>query len=234
MPSNNRGKTQATSLKSNTTITYDVYHLIVGFEVNKPEVYRTVKNIVGIQWKAHFVLENAGHTFMYLTKNKKITIFFSLGPKHSNDLQRAYGEGVADYHITEKVRLFRFTINQDAYNRMFKKAKQYRTDVATGESYYNILKNHTCAAASREIIKEGWSSVPLGKSYVSLSMTDNVAVGMPFVVNPYAFYEDMLNEHGNALCKLPVPANEKFWGNIMIKVSKGENVDDPSLNYCKN
>lgn len=159
----------------------------------------------------------------------KRLLFFSLRPKHDDNLRRAYGEGVADYHITEKVRLFRFAISQDAYNSMFEKAKQYRTDVATGESY-NIMKNHTCAAASRESIKAGWSGVPLGKS----SVTENVGAGMPLIVNPYASYEDMLHEHGNALCKEPVPADEKFRKKIMSKVFSGKAVDNPSLKCCNN
>ncbi|PJG84209.1 hypothetical protein, partial [Conservatibacter flavescens] len=79
-------KTQKIELNSSSVHIQDRYYLVIGFEVNKPEVYNELileddyDSSVKITVNMHDVLSDPGHAFMYLVKNKSATIFFSLGP----------------------------------------------------------------------------------------------------------------------------------------------------------
>ncbi|MEO9386475.1 hypothetical protein [Chromobacterium phragmitis] len=204
----------------------DVYVLVIGFEVNNPQVYRDVDVGKGVKRKVHHVLEDPGHTFMYLTKNLKITFFYSLGPQPgASTMQRAYGKGTPEYGIPGKTRLYRLIINESQYEKMLAKGKAYRADVLAGDRNYNILLNFTCARSARDIIAVGWPGVPKGESLVGKSAT----LSLDEVVNPYAFYEDIHNKYSNS--EIQLGENEEEWSGIM----KFSNINpgirpDPSLN----
>ena len=74
------------------------YAVVVGFEVNKPEAYSYRTFFVGSYFARkmeNMTLESdidVGHTFFYITKNRKIKSFFSFGPK-GKGLRRLYGDG---------------------------------------------------------------------------------------------------------------------------------------------
>ncbi|MEN3029288.1 hypothetical protein [Chromobacterium amazonense] len=205
----------------------DVYVLVIGFEVNSPQVYRETDMGDGTKRKVHYVLEDPGHTFMYLTKNLKITFFYSLGPAHHDPVRRAYGPGTADFHIPGATRLYRFVLTEAQYEKMLAKGKEYRADVAAGTRYYNVFQNFTCARSARDIIAVGWPSVPKGESVVG-----NSQIAKDMVVNPYAFYEDIHNKYGNS--EIQLGENESKWQKIMNKVvqSPGK-VTDPTMEKGK-
>ncbi|MBP4052021.1 hypothetical protein J9978_21320 [Chromobacterium violaceum] len=202
----------------------DVYNLIIGFEVNTPSAYREVYVIPNGKRKVHYVLEDPGHTFMYLTKNGKITFFYSLGPRPgASTRERAYGQGTPEYKIPGETRLFRFNISEAQHNAMLAKGKAYRADVLAGERYYNIFHNFTCARSARDIIVAGWPNVPKGESFVGKGVV------MDEVVNPYAFYEDIHNKYPQGEIKLG--ENRDQWKVLMEKGNNAPGTkDDPTRN----
>lgn len=186
----------------------DIFNLVIGFEVNNPHAYREAYVVPNGKRKVHYVLEDPGHTFMYLTKNFKITFFYSLGPHAGASTQeRAYGQGTPEYPIPGTTRLFRFNLNESQYEKMHAKGKEYRADVLAGKRYYNIFQNFTCARSARDIITAGWPSVPKGTSFVGKGVV------MEDVVNPYAFYEDIHNGYPNS--EIQLSSNKAEWKNIM-------------------
>ncbi|MCD5327358.1 hypothetical protein ACFFU8_12375 [Chromobacterium piscinae] len=202
--------------------TEDVYNLIIGFEVNTPSAYREVYVVPDGKRKVHYVLEDPGHTFMYLTKNGKITFFYSLGPHiGASTRERAYGQGTPEYKIPGDTRLFRFTISETQHNSMLKKGRDYRADVLKGERYYNIFHNFTCARSARDIIATGWPSVPKGESFIGKGVV------MDEVVNPYAFYEDIHNKYPQGEIRLKADGDE--WAILMDKGNSAPGTkDDPT------
>ncbi|MEJ8676839.1 hypothetical protein [Chromobacterium amazonense] len=202
----------------------DVYVLVIGFEVNNPQVYRETDMGDGTKRKVHYVLEDPGHTFMYLTKNLKITFFYSLGPAYHDPVRRAYGPGTADFHIPGATRLYRFVLTEAQYEKMLAKGKEYRADVAAGTRYYNVFQNFTCARSARDIIAVGWPSVPKGESVVG-----NSQIAKDMVVNPYAFYEDIHNKYGSS--EIELGDNERKWKIIMETVYDSPGTyPDPTMN----
>lgn len=185
----------------------DIFHLIIGFEVNDPHAYREVYVAPDGMRKVHYVLEDPGHTFIYLTKNLKVTFFYSLGPAYNNPLQRAYGQGSPEYKIPGDTRLFRFNIGEDQYEKMLAKGKEYRADVLAGARYYNIFQNFTCARSARDIIAAGWPGVPRGSSFIGKGVV------MEDVVNPYAFYEAIHDKYSQGEIRLS--QNKTEWRNLM-------------------
>ena len=201
----------------------DFYNLVIGFEVNEPSAYREVYVAPDGMRKVHYVLIDPGHTFMYLTKNGKITFFYSLGPHPgASSRERAYGLGTPEYRIPGATRLFRFNINETQHNQMLAKGKAYRADVLAGTRYYNIFHNFTCARSARDIIATGWPNVPPGESFIGKGVV------MEGVVNPYAFYDDMSTKYKNS--EIQLAAKEKKWKRIMANSNAGKLEPDPTLN----
>ncbi|WP_146042086.1 hypothetical protein [Chromobacterium sinusclupearum] len=201
----------------------DFFNLIIGFEVNDPNAYREVYVAPNGMRKVHYVLEDPGHTFMYLTKNGKITFFYSLGPHPgASTRERAYGLGTPEYKIPGATRLFRFNISKAQHDQMLSKGKEYRADVLAGKRYYNIFHNFTCARSARDIITAGWPNVPRGGSFIGKGVV------MEDVVNPYAFYDDISTKYKGS--EIQLAAKEKKWQRIMSNSNTGKAEDDPTLN----
>ncbi|WP_199155619.1 hypothetical protein [Chromobacterium sp. ASV23] len=201
----------------------DVYVLVIGFEVNNP-VYRETPIEFGVTKKVHYVLEDPGHTFMYLTKNLKVTFFYSLGPHAgASTAERALGKGTPEYPIPGLTRLYRLIITESQYEKMLAKGKEYRADVLAGKRYYNIFKNFTCARSARDIIEAGWPAVPAGGSPIGTPIPTREDY-----VNPYAFYEAINGKFPTAEIKLG--ENEEEWSRIMrFSNDKPGILPDPSL-----
>lgn len=215
-------KTQAKDKNAVAEHREDVFHLVIGFEVNDPHAYREVYVAPDGMRKVHYVLEDPGHTFMYLTKNLKITFFYSLGPLYHDATRRAYGTGTPEYHIPGRTRLFRFNLKESQYEKMLAKGKEYRADVLAGKRYYNIFHNFTCARSARDIIAAGWPSVPEGTSFIGK------VIVMDDVVNPYAFYEDIHKKYADS--EIVLEPYERVWQRIMADGNNpSKETPDPTL-----
>ena len=203
----------------------DIYVLVIGFEVNNPQVYREADVGKKTKEKVHYVMEDPGHTFMYLTKNLKITYFYSLGPHvGASTRERAYGQGTPEYHIPGETRLYRLIITEAQYEQMLAKGKEYRADVLAGKRYYNIFQNFTCARSARDIIATGWPGIPKGSSPVG-----NSIAAKDDVVNPYALYEDIHNKYSQS--EITLPPDEEKWKKIMSEGNiKPGTIPDPTIN----
>lgn len=71
----------------------DLHFVVIGFEVNHPEVYEKLiltddyDPSIEVETPIHHVASDPGHTFMYLVKRQNATIFFSLGPMINDPLR---------------------------------------------------------------------------------------------------------------------------------------------------
>ena len=201
-----KGKAQRTELNSVTEHVEDSYALVIGFEVDEPEKnYRPLRNyLTGKIEKYHYVVDEPGHTFIYLSKNMKISHFFSLGPlasqngNNGSNLERMYGKGTPDYWIPGETKLFRFALTKEEYEALGKNITEERKQVFSGKKYYKVIGNYTCAATARDIIAPVWPGIPNGESYVVLKgdRQGSEFGGGVRVVNPYALYEDLVQWGG--------------------------------------
>lgn len=72
----------------------DLHFVVIGFEVNHPEVYQKLiltddyDPSIEVEMPVHDVASDPGHTFMYLVKRQNATIFFSLGPMANDPLRQ--------------------------------------------------------------------------------------------------------------------------------------------------
>ncbi|GGX85360.1 hypothetical protein [Vogesella alkaliphila] len=217
-------KTQSKDKKAVAVHQEDIFNLIIGFEVNNPHVYREAFVVPNGRRKVHYVLEDPGHTFMYLTKNGKISFFYSLGPHvGASTVERAYGYGTPEYKIPGETRLFRFNISEVQHEQMRAKGKEYRNDVLAQRRYYNIFQNFTCARSARDIIAVGWPGVPKGSSFIG-----GKGIVMEEVVNPYAFYEDIHTKYPKG--EVVLSHSEDKWKGIMANSNKSPGtIPDPTL-----
>ncbi len=222
-PKTTTAKTQPKEMNAVVEHRDDVYVLVIGFEVNNP-VYRETPIEFGVTKKVHYVLEDPGHTFMYLTKNLKVTFFFSLGPHvGASTAERMMGKGTPEYKIPGLTRLYRLIITESQYEKMFAKGKEYRNDVLAGKRYYNIFKNFTCARSARDIIAAGWPGVPAGASPIGTPIPTKEDY-----VNPYAFYEAIHNKFPNG--EVVLPENRGKWQELMSNSNDYPGTEpDPSL-----
>lgn len=218
-----KGKTQRTELNSVTEHIEDSYALVIGFEVDEPEkTYQPIREVLtGKIEKYHYVVDEPGHTFIYLSKNMKITHFFSLGPLASQDgseggdLKRIYGRGTPDYWIPGETKLFRFALTKEEYEMLGKNIMIEREQVLSSEKNYKVIGNYTCAATARDIIVSVWPTMPKGESDVVL-MGDRQGLeltGGVRVVNPYALYDDLVKWGG---VYRVIPPRRKMWEKIMM------------------
>lgn len=223
-PKTTTAKTKPKDKNAVTEHREDVFNLVIGFEVNDPHAYREALVVPNGRRKVHFVMEDPGHTFMYLTKNRKISFFYSLGPHDgASDQERAYGYGTPEYKIPGATHLFRFNLSEAQHDQMLAKGKEYRADVLAQRRYYNILKNFTCARSARDIIAAGWTGVPKGSSFVGVP-----GIVLEDVVNPYAFYNDIHTKYPKGEVQLSAKGSK--WRQLMLDGNSGKLPADPTLN----
>lgn len=226
------GRAQRKELRSSTVHIEDDFALVIGFEVEGFEQYfRTLKTFWNNTFNVHYVLDNPGHTFMYLSKNNRVTHFFSLGPEASNHgnegttKERMHGKGTPDYWISDETRLFRFYLNESEYEILANKIDERRKLIENGDEYYRVIDNHTCASAVHDIIKTVWKDIPAGESRIAYGDKTGLEFSPPInVVNPYAFYHDLV-EAGFKFRVLKPTENpeDNIWDSIIFK----EKTTDP-------
>lgn len=257
----------------------DAYFLVLGFEVNgspltNPDFEQDMKDQNKEPSSAYYEMEvgddypggegevtipmhnatsDPGHTFMYLVRNQRATLFLSLGPLVSDmerfeefrqaqhfpsqaeinkmienfpatrlgqtighQTGRAYGRGTSDYHIPEKSFLFKLKISEQQYNELYRNVEKVKADIETGEKYYNIFDNHTCAKVVRyDAIGRTIPDLPWGRSLETLSTI--------YAINPYAFYDQMTEykKKTKYIMEFVIGKDEKDWNNFIVKIRDG-------------
>jgi hypothetical protein len=172
----------------------DVYIVTVGFEVNKPAAFtcQTASLIdraigVGKEYCTQNLDVDYGHAFFYVTKNSKITAFFSFGPDGAGKMGVAAlrRKGTSDYLVTEATKLFRLLITKGSYDLILQETAKIREEIRTGKQKYNASVNDTCAETARDILKKGITNLPKGTSGVSKS-----GITVVDAINPYMWYRN--------------------------------------------
>ena len=87
----------------------DLHYVVIGFEVNHPEVYEKLiltddhDSSIEVEMPVHQVASDPGHTFMYLVKRQNATIFFSLGPMANDSLRLEEYRRENNMHLQEEI-----------------------------------------------------------------------------------------------------------------------------------
>ena len=205
----------------------NTYHVIVGFEVKLEQVF--IPNLVFypgvstiIEDTLNFGVEDVGHTFFYIVKNNVIQQFFSFGPI-GKKIKRAYGKGTPDYHLPDETRLFKIPISSFNYDEIMRYTQEAREAIVSGDDYYNIFNNYTCASSTKEILdKVIPEKLPNGRGSVAA-----LNVRLPAnVTHPYAWYLGFFNSEWMKTEKV-LPADEKGWEHIMEKCRTEDKPQDP-------
>lgn len=192
------------------------YILTVGFEVNFPET----AYINGVQ----DLSVDYGHAFFYITKDNKVTVFFSFGPigfatpGKITDAHTGPRLGTTSYPITEISTLYRFTISEKQADDVKKAADAFTQKVNSGKELYNGSMNDTCAETARDMLKEGGVSTPNGSGPIKGLGIDWITTHVNFV-NPYKWNEGFSNKYGKTGIEY---YGEKGFKNLSLK--KGKNV----------
>ena len=203
----------------------NTYHVIVGFEVKLEQVF--IPDLVFfpgggtiIEDTLNFGVEDVGHTFFYIVKNNVIQQFFSFGPIVPNT---AYGKGTPNYHLPDETRLFKIPISSFNYDEIMRYTQEAREAIISGDDYYNIFNNYTCASSTKEILdKVIPEKLPNGRGAVAA-----LNVRLPAnVTHPYAWYLGFFNSEWRKTEKV-LPADEKGWKHIMEKCRTEEKPQDP-------
>lgn len=168
------------------------YILTVGFEVNYPNAY-----INGVQ----DLSVDYGHAFFYITKDNKVTVFFSFGPDglatpgKLTDEYSGPRPGNTSYSIGEISVLYRLTITENQAVNVKKAADAFTQKINSGIEHYNASMNDTCAETARDILDEGGVSTPDGSGPIKGIGIDWITTNVSFV-NPYKWNEGFSNKYG--------------------------------------
>ena len=202
------------------------YAVVVGFEVNKPEAYAYRTFFVGsyiAQKMENMTLESdidVGHTFFYITKNRKIKSFFSFGPK-GKGLRRLYGDGNPNYKISENVKLFTIPLSQDEYNGLIEETEKMRESIiaawAIKDTNYNLFINTTCTSIAKQVLNKVIPNKIPQKASCSILLK---GFYLGDLINPYAWYDSFKSSQW-AYTKKSVPANKNLWDQIMKSCEEG-------------
>lgn len=178
---------------TNVQIRRRKYFLNVGFEVNHPNAFTDGIQDLSIDY---------GHAFFYVTKNNKVDVFFSFGPKglavsgKFTDEYSGARPGNTNYSITEITRLFRLKISEEMAVKVKKNSDIFTAKVNTGTEYYYAFMNDTCAETARDILSESGISTPPGSGPVKGVGSDGITT-MGSFVNPYKWHFDFSEEYGD-------------------------------------
>lgn len=140
--------------------------------------------------------------------------------------KRMIGRGTPDYHIPEKSFLFKKKISQKEYELLYTKIIEVRNKILSGDEYYRVFGNNTCAEVVRhDVIGHIIPDLPWGRS--------TEIVPAIYAINPYAFYEQM-KKYANrteyirefVIEKKDKDTTEKFWNDFIVAIRSGENPRD--------
>lgn len=223
-------------------VVLDQFHLLIGFEINQVETAFVKKNISAFSKKIDFVqilsgedengepIGDYGHAFFYLTKNQIVETFFSFGPSGEGKIKmkpgnteqpKFYADGAANsrpstgsYAITEVVRIFRFEITEDEFNKIIAGTNKVLMKIENGKPY-RAITNDTCAEEAQDILDNVLNWLPDGKGYI-----ENNGTIFPFkMVSPYAWAKQFYDQYKMAYTYPEYPIKGK--GNSILK-SEGE------------
>lgn len=140
--------------------------------------------------------------------------------------KRMIGRGTPDYHIPEKSFLFKKKISQKEYELLYTKIIEVRNKILSGDEYYRVFGNNTCAEVVRhDVIGHIIPDLPWGRS--------TEIVPAIYAINPYAFYEQM-KKYANrteyirefVIDKGNKDSTEDFWERFIVAIRSGENPRD--------
>jgi len=178
---------------TNVQIKRKKYILTVGFEVNYPKAFTDGIQDLSIDY---------GHAFFYVTKNDKVEIFFSFGPKglavpgKYTDEYSGERPGNTNYSITEITRLFRLIISEEMAIKVKKNSDMFTAKVNAGTEYFYAFMNDTCAETARDILSKSGISTPPGSGPVKGVDHDRITTRGSFV-NPYKWHFDFSEQYGD-------------------------------------
>jgi hypothetical protein len=218
-----------------TTHTPDIYAVIVGFEVNAPDI--AFKNDIQKLGVIEDGSGDYGHAFFYITKNGRIMQFFSFGPMGNGPKGKAYmgRGGNPDYTIGETVRLFRLLIQQSSYDIVLKETNKIRNEILKGrvtytrggpvvtKQKYTAIVNDTCAETARDILIKGITNIPNGTGPVDATFYGSY-IPVINAVNPYMWHRNFKRA---GYPEVEVRVGKVNWNKRMKELSDGEFVLDP-------
>ena len=163
---------------------------------------------------------DVGHTFFYITKNRKIKSFFSFGPK-GKGLRRLYGDGNPNYKISENVKLFTIPLSQDEYNSLIEETEKMRESIivawAIKDTNYNLFINTTCTSIAKQVLNKVIPNKIPQKASCSILLK---GAYLGDLINSYAWYDSFKSSQW-AYTKKFVPANKNLWDQIMKSCEEG-------------
>ena len=218
--------------KPQSDIILDQFHLLVGFEINQVETAFVKKKITSFSKKVDFVqilsgedengepIGDYGHAFFYLTKNEIVETFFSFGPSGEGKIKmkpgnaeqpKVYADGAANgrpstgsYEITEVVRIFRFEITEDEFNKIIAGTNKVLMKIENGKPY-RAITNDTCAEEAQDILDDVLPWLPDGKGYI-----EKDGIIFPFkMVGPYAWAKQLYDKYKTAYTYPEYPTKGK-------------------------
>lgn len=157
---------------------------------------------------------------------KKIFEDDPIGEAIYTQSKRMIGRGTPDYHIPEKSFLFKKKISQKEYELLYTKTIEVRNKILSGDEYYRIFGNNTCAEVVRhDVIGNIIPDLPWGRSTEIASAI--------YAINPYAFYEQM-REYASrtrlirefVIEKRDKDTTKRFWNDFIVAIRSGENPRD--------
>lgn len=143
--------------------------------------------------------------------------------------KRMIGRGTPDYHIPEKSFLFKKKISQKEYELLYTKIIEVRNKILSGDEYYRVFGNNTCAEVVRhDVIGHIIPDLPWGRS--------TEIVPAIYAINPYAFYEQM-REYASrtrlirefVIEKENTEETERFWKNFIDDINQDKKPIDVIL-----
>lgn len=146
--------------------------------------------------------------------------FFSFGPSGEGKIKmkpgnaeqpKVYADGAANgrpstgsYEITEVVRIFRFEITEDEFNKIIAGTNKVLMKIENGKPY-RAITNDTCAEEAQDILDDVLPWLPDGKGYI-----EKDGIIFPFkMVGPYAWAKQLYDKYKTAYTYPEYPTKGK-------------------------
>ena len=206
--------------RKEVVVKVDVYYVVVGFEVNKPEAFKAnqidlpLVEPITVTY-THDLAVDYGHAFFYIVKNDKISQIFSFGPE-ANGKRGWFGKGsdtdtsrnkhdggailkdgrantrggTPDYRITEIVNAFKIPLAAPIGIALETKTNVMRKKIVDLDQQYTAYMNDTCAETARDLLSSAGIDTPSGSSMVKKSNIVNFPVA--YAINPYMWHHNFV------------------------------------------
>ena len=206
--------------RKEVVVKVDIYYVVVGFEVNKPEAFKAnqidlpLVEPITVTY-THDLAVDYGHAFFYIVKNDKISQIFSFGPE-ANGKRGWFGKGsdtdtsrnkhdggailkdgrantrggTPDYRITEIVNAFKIPLAAPIGIALETKTNVMRKKIVDLDQQYTAYMNDTCAETARDLLSSAGIDTPSGSSMVKKSNIVNFPVA--YAINPYMWHHNFV------------------------------------------